>query len=74
MRLMLSSAIVLGALGLAACGGGESSKPVTPANSSASGSAATPGTGGVTGITGAGASFPQPIYAQWAQDDNAAKD
>ena len=73
MRLMLSSAIVLGALGLAACGGGESSKPVTPANSSASGSAATPGTGGVTGITGAGASFPQPIYAQVAQDYNAAK-
>lgn len=67
MRLMLSTAVVLGALSLAACGG-ESSGPVTPKSAGTSTDSAPKSD--IT-ITGAGASFPQPIYAQWAQDYNA---
>ena len=71
MRLLLSAAVVLGTLGLTACGG-NSSGPVTPANSGAASASTAAGNGNAGIITGAGASFPQPVYAQWAQDFNAA--
>lgn len=65
--------ITLGSiLALSACGGESSanqSKPVTPA-AQAPASTTSPATGNqqniTTTITGAGASFPQPIYVQWA--------
>ena len=64
MRMQLASVLVLAALGLAACSGGNNE----PASSGASASPAASGSGSASGITGAGGTFPQPIYTQWAQD------
>ena len=50
--------VVLGATALAGCGGTSTS------TSSSSGSKTFQG----AGLVGAGATFPQPVYAQWAQD------
>lgn len=79
MKLHILPTAVITAIALSACGGGNANAP-TPANS---GSAATPPAAAPSsapaaaqpqgqGITGAGASFPQPIYAQWAQAFQAA--
>ncbi len=56
MRTRLSYAWIAAALALAAC----SNQPAP------SGQASAPAAGGGSDITGAGASFPQPVYAQWA--------
>ena len=62
MRIQLSSAVILAALSLAAC---SDKAPQQNAASAASGTA--PATANASlDITGAGASFPQPVYAQWA--------
>jgi len=50
---------VIGALLLAAC----SSKPITPSNQKTEGSASQ---SGAKELTGAGATFPAPLYQQWA--------
>lgn len=74
MRHALSATILFCSLALAGCSesntaSNSSSSEATPV-SSASGEAA----GGVKSvdITGAGASFPQPLYAQWAKSYQAA--
>lgn len=75
MRFSTLALSLFGALALAACsdggssnssGGAASGAPTPASGSTASGS----GAGGAPSgdaITGAGASFPQPVYAQWAQ-------
>lgn len=61
--LRVTSCMVLSAVLLSACGG-ESKAPSAQADNQAS--AAAP-TATAVNITGAGASFPQPVYAKWAQ-------
>lgn len=76
--LRISALIMTTAFALSACGdGNKGGKPVTPsAQTSASGSPSgtTAGSNEKVGnqMTGAGASFPQPIYVQWAQAYQAA--
>lgn len=62
MRIKLSTLCVFAALSLAACSGGE--KQAVSEQSTQSAEQKSPQT--VT-VTGAGASFPQPVYARWAQ-------
>ena len=62
MRIQLSSAVILAALSLAAC---SDKAPQQAAGSAASGAAPAAPNASLD-ITGAGASFPQPVYAQWA--------
>ena len=66
MRISVFALTILAALSVAAC---SQEKP-SAAKAGAS-AATTTGQGGLN-ITGAGASFPQPIYAQWAQKYQAA--
>ncbi|WP_245608505.1 phosphate ABC transporter substrate-binding protein PstS [Stenoxybacter acetivorans] len=58
MNMRLISVVMLAAVGLAACSDQASNKPVAGTTASAAGDAAH--------VTGAGASFPQPVYVQWA--------
>ncbi|MDO4997051.1 MAG: phosphate ABC transporter substrate-binding protein PstS [Neisseria sp.] len=53
------------ALALAACGGSNNQQAATPAAASQASAASSEKVG--LDVTGAGASFPQPIYVQWAQ-------
>lgn len=72
MKLHTLPFSLVAALALAACGGGNNSG--APAAATSSAPAAAPASAAPTGagITGAGASFPQPVYAQWAQSFQAA--
>ncbi len=63
MRLRLSTLVLTSSIALLAACSGESKTE----NTAASGSAAPAASAEVMKVTGAGASFPQPIYAQWAQ-------
>lgn len=65
MKIRLWGTALITATVLSACGGGNE-KPPTPANQQ-TGSAAAAGDKVSLNITGAGASFPQPVYVQWAQ-------
>lgn len=62
MRIHLSSALILAALSLAACSDKPAEKPAAAESSAPAAAAAN----AALDITGAGASFPQPVYAQWA--------
>lgn len=66
MKIRLLSTVLITAMVLAACGGsnGYSSSESAQSNHTASGLM---GKQVSLDITGAGASFPQPIYVQWAQ-------
>ena len=70
MKIRTLSAFVITAFVLAACGGSNDGKPPVPPqqNGAAAGSNEKVG----LDVTGAGASFPQPIYVQWAQGYQAA--
>lgn len=59
MRIQLSSVLILAALSLTACSD-------QPGASVPAGGASAVGDNAALGVTGAGASFPQPVYAQWA--------
>lgn len=59
-------ALSLSALTLSACGGDSGGNTTLPAAHKATQAASSPQRQ-VIDITGAGASFPQPIYVQWAQ-------
>lgn len=76
MRIKLTSLLVLGAFTLAACSGGNNNNQTqqsgTAANNQSTAQAPAAPAVQNTIVTGAGASFPQPIYAQWAQDYNKA--
>lgn len=65
MKIRTLSAFVITAFVLAACGGSDGKPPVPPQQNTS----APAGSGEKVGldVTGAGASFPQPIYVQWAQ-------
>ncbi|MDO5687626.1 MAG: phosphate ABC transporter substrate-binding protein PstS [Neisseria sp.] len=65
MRIKLLALLVSSAVVLAACSGGNQS--TGNANETASTAAPAQTTPNAQTVTGAGASFPQPIYAQWAQ-------
>lgn len=71
MNIRLVSTALMATMVLAACGGGSNNPPPTPAQQSQA--ASTSASDKVSlDITGAGASFPQPIYVQWAQGFQAA--
>ncbi len=73
MRLRLSTLVVASSLALlAACTGGDSKTETNTASGTASGAGAAP-SAELMKVTGAGASFPQPIYAQWAQEFQGAQ-
>ncbi len=67
MRLRLSSLVIASGLALLAACSGESNQT---SGSAANDSASAPSSE-IIKVTGAGASFPQPIYAQWAQEFQA---
>jgi len=58
----MGPALVAAALVVAACGGGSGGKGETSGAASAGGGAS----GAATTIDGAGATFPYPVYSQWA--------
>ena len=66
MNIRLVSTALMATVVLAACGGGSNNPPPTPAQQSQAASASASDKISLD-ITGAGASFPQPIYVQWAQ-------
>ena len=66
MNIRLVSTALMATMVLAACGGGSNNPPPTPAQQSQAASASASDKISLD-ITGAGASFPQPIYVQWAQ-------
>lgn len=66
MNIRLVSTALMATVVLAACGGGSNNPPPTPAQQSQAASASASDKVSLD-ITGAGASFPQPIYVQWAQ-------
>ena len=66
MNIRLVSTALMATVVLAACGGGSNNPPPTPAQQSQAASASESDKVSLD-ITGAGASFPQPIYVQWAQ-------
>lgn len=74
MRFKLLALTIATTFALTACN--QTTKTDKPAgDKAASGAAATSATAGETkmaGVTGVGASFPQPIYAKWANDYKAA--
>ena len=71
MNIRLVSTALMATMVLAACGGGSNNPPPTPAQQSQAASASASDKVSLD-ITGAGASFPQPIYVQWAQGFQAA--
>jgi len=62
-KSFVGAVIVAG--GLSACGGGNDENPPTPSSTSTP-EAAAPAPASGTNISGAGATFPYPIYAKWA--------
>ena len=66
MNIRLVSTALMATMVLAACGGCSNNPPPTPAQQSQAASASASDKISLD-ITGAGASFPQPIYVQWAQ-------
>ena len=66
MNIRLVSTALMATVVLAACGGGSNNPPPTPAQQSQAASVSASDKISLD-ITGAGASFPQPIYVQWAQ-------
>ncbi|WP_373796246.1 phosphate ABC transporter substrate-binding protein PstS [Neisseria dentiae] len=67
MKIRILAVAAATALILTACGGGDSTPPqAKQQNATANAENA------VLNITGAGASFPQPVYVQWAQAFQAA--
>lgn len=66
MNIRLITAAAVSAALLAACGG-EKNAPAAQQPAAPAASAAAPADQVSLDITGAGASFPQPIYVQWAQ-------
>lgn len=64
MRMKISALCVLAALSLAACSGGEKQAAEQNTQNTQAAEQKAPQT---TTVTGAGASFPQPVYARWAQ-------
>ena len=71
MQIRILSAALIAAFALAACGGSNNTAPAAQQGASAASPAAASDKV-VLDITGAGASFPQPIYVQWAQAYQAA--
>ena len=71
MQIRILSAALIAAIALAACGGSNNTSPAAQEGASAASPAAASDKV-VLDITGAGASFPQPIYVQWAQAYQAA--
>ena len=72
MRIRLTAVLIASAFALAACGGSESNNAAAPASSAPAAQAPASGEQVSAQVTGAGASFPQPVYAQWAQAYQAA--
>ena len=71
MQIRILSAALIAAFALAACGGSNNTAPAAQQGASAASPAAASDKVALD-ITGAGASFPQPIYVQWAQAYQAA--
>ena len=71
MQIRILSAALIAAFALAACGGSNNTAPAAQEGASAASPAAASDKVALD-ITGAGASFPQPIYVQWAQAYQAA--
>ena len=71
MQIRILSAALIAAVALAACGGSNNTAPAAQQGASAASPAAASDKVALD-ITGAGASFPQPIYVQWAQAYQAA--
>ena len=71
MNIRTLSALIITTFSLAACGGSDG-KPPQAAQQQNTGNAATANEKVGLDLTGAGASFPQPIYVQWAQAYQAA--
>lgn len=70
MRITLTALLVSSAVALAACSDGAQNQGNAGQTDKTASTAQT--TPKAQTVTGAGASFPQPIYAQWAQDYNQA--
>ncbi|UOO81597.1 phosphate ABC transporter substrate-binding protein PstS [Uruburuella testudinis] len=66
MQIRTLTAALITAFAVAACGGSDNSAPATQ-QEAASATSAAAGEQVSLDVTGAGASFPQPIYVQWAQ-------
>ena len=71
MQIRILSAALIAAFALAAGGGSNNTAPAAQEGASAASPAAASDKVALD-ITGAGASFPQPIYVQWAQAYQAA--
>ncbi|WP_373699987.1 phosphate ABC transporter substrate-binding protein PstS [Neisseria dentiae] len=67
MKIRILAVAAATALILTACGGGDSTPPQAKQQNAAANTE-----NAVLNITGAGASFPQPVYVQWAQAFQAA--
>ncbi len=74
MQKRVLATLLISAFALSACGGSgsDSSKPAASQPQEAQQAAAPAGEKVAMDVTGAGASFPQPIYVQWAQAYQAA--
>ncbi|KLT72945.1 phosphate ABC transporter substrate-binding protein [Neisseria arctica] len=67
MKIRTLTAALIATFALAACGGSENTAPAAKPEAGASTAPAGNAEKVTLDVTGAGASFPQPIYVQWAQ-------
>ena len=67
MQIRILTAALITAFAVAACGGSENTTTPATQQQDASAAPAASGEKVTLDVTGAGASFPQPIYVQWAQ-------